>query len=133
MRLIFRTARLYTRGTNLASAMSFLADLQVRGRLFPRQDRFCFGEFRPVAARGRHLPEFRIERLRTNRVARGLRRAPGAQQRVEAVRSILQHDLVFGQCIRSAFRFEQHVREHFARGDTHGIAAIFVLAIGRRA
>ena len=40
MRLIFRTARVYTRGRNLASAMSFLADLQVRGRLFPRQDRF---------------------------------------------------------------------------------------------
>ena len=51
--------------------MSFLADLQTSGRVFPRQDNLCFGEFRPV---GTHLGEFRRERLRTNRVARGWRR-----------------------------------------------------------
>src|SRR5260370_3033878 len=67
-----------------------LASRLWRARLFLRQDRFRFGEFRPVRARGTHLRELCVVRLRASGVSTGLRRPSGAKQRVKAVRSILQ-------------------------------------------
>src|SRR5207247_5059571 len=71
-----------------------------------------------------------VKRLRVACVAGGLRGASGAKQTVEAVRRILQNDLVFGKGFGGTLEFEEHVREHFARGDVDRFAAILVLMIG---
>jgi hypothetical protein len=80
--------------------MSFLANLQLRGRLFPRQERFCLGEFRPVGAFGTHLRELRVERLCTGRS----RQRPAPRARRQAARQNGSEHSAARPCIRPAHR-----------------------------
>src|SRR5438093_13526216 len=103
------------------------AFLRERFELLLREIGFCFGELRPIGSWAADFGELGVKRLR---VAGGLRGASGAKQTVEAVRRILQNDLVFGKGLGGTLEFEEHVREHFARGDANGFAAILVLTVG---
>src|SRR5947207_3630054 len=118
-----------TGGSGFARFYFQEAFLRERFELLLREIGFCFVKLRPVGSCTADFGELGVKRLRVACVAGGLRGASGAKQTVEAVRRILQNDLVFGKGFGGTLEFEEHVREHFARGDANRFAAILVLTV----
>src|SRR6266478_10143686 len=94
------------------------------------RDRFLSRPVHSIGTGVTDLGEFGVERLRAPGVTDCLGGARGTQKTVKAVRRILQHRPVFSEGFGGTPDFHEHVREHFARGNADGFAAIFVLTVG---